>query len=446
MALGCAPGLTAQTTSTFTEVSVYDVSAPAPEALPEKWTFDDCLQFAIANSTDVRRALLSILQADQDIGSAKDAWLPSVGFNTTQGFTNYPVSTAGRNSNSYLSSYGVNASWTVWEGNIRKYRLESAKILRQQQELAGDGVVKDLTLGILSAYLNIMYAQEAVGIAQQTLEVSTSQTERARKLMEAGRSSKVDVAQIESQMAQDQYNLVQARNTLASAKLTLKKILNLGLDHDMALAQPALPDSEILSPLPSMQQTYDIAAAWLPEIQSNELSQDVYANDIKIAKAGYLPDISLQGSVGTGYNSGGNGWGWQMGHGLNEHVGLTVNVPIYHGNATRRAVAKARLSALDYDVNRQQLLNDLSQTIENLYLDADNAKARYASGLKQLEATQATADLVNRQFELGLVNPLELLTAHNNLINARLELLQSKFMAILANKTINYYATSSASL
>ncbi|MDE5797018.1 MAG: TolC family protein, partial [Muribaculaceae bacterium] len=76
-----------------------------------------------------------------------------------------------------------------------------------------------------------------------------------------------------------------------------------------------------------------------------------------------------------------------------------------------------------------------------LYIDADNARAGYTAGVSRLEAATLTDNLVNRQFELGLVNPLELLTAHNNLLNARLELLQSKYMAILTQKTINYYAT-----
>ncbi len=430
----------------FSDISPADVTAAKKENMPDKWTFSDCMEYAIANSTEVRRALLSILQADENVGSAKDAWLPTVGFSTNQNFTNYPISTEGRTSNVYGSSYNVNAAWTVWEGNVRKYRLESAKLQRRQQQLAGDDAVKDITLGVLSAYLNIMYAQETVAIAKQTLEVSTSQTNRARRLMESGRTSKVDYAQIESQMAQDQYNLVQAESNLSTAKMNMKKILNLGLDYDLEISEPTLADSEISALLPAKQETYNLAAAWLPGIKSNEISKDVYANDIKIAKAGNLPNIALQGGVGTGYTSGGNNWGWQMGHGLNENVGVSVSVPIYDGNSTRRAVAKAKLAALDYDITREELLNNLSQTIENLYIDADNAKAKYASGTKQLEATQMTADLVNRQFELGLVNPLELLTAHNNLLNARLELLQSKFMAILSNKTISYYATSNVTL
>lgn len=446
MATVCIGLASAQSTSTFSEVSAEDVTLKKGSAMPEVWTFSDCMNWAIDHSTDVKKALLSILQADQDVGSAKDAWLPTVGFSTNQSFTNYPVSTEGRNSNMYGSSYGVNASWTVWEGNVRKYRLNSAKILKEQQQLAGEDIVKNLTLNILSAYLNILYAQETVVIANQTLEVSTTQTARAKRLMESGRSSKVEYAQIESQMAQDQYNLVQAQGNLASAKMNLKKILTLGLDYDIEIADISLSESDINALLPTKEQTYDNAAAWLPGIKSNELSKEVYANDVKIAKAGNLPNIALQGGIGSSYNSGGNSWGWQMGHGLNEQVGVSVSVPIYDGNSTKRAVAKARLNELEYDVNKKQLLDDLSQTIEGLYIDYDNAKAKYTSGKKQLEATSLTADLVNRQFELGLVNPLELLTAHNNLLNAKLELLQSKFMAVLSNKTINYYATSEVEL
>ena len=446
LAVMAAMSTTAQDKAIFSDLSPENVTDTATGPMPAKWTFDDCVDWAIHNSTDVRKIMLSILQADEEVGAAKDAWLPSVGFSTSHSFINYPSPEEGRNGNTYGSSYGINASWTVWEGNIRKYRLESAKIARRQQDLAGDDAIKNIKLGILQAYLNTMYAKEAVEIARQTLEVSTSQTERAKRLMESGRSSKVEYAQIESQMAQDQYNLVQAESNFASSKMTLKKILQLGLDYDMELADFSFSDADVNAPLPTMDQTYSFAASWLPGIKSNDLSKEIYANDIKIAKAGNLPTIALQGGVGSGYTSGGPSWSSQMGHGFNENIGLSLSVPIYDGNATRRSVAKAKLAALEYDLNKENLLDELSQTIESLYIEANNSKAKYASGIKQLEATQLTAQLVDRQFELGYVNPLDLLTAHNNLVNAKLELLQSKFMAILSNKTINYYATTEVSL
>lgn len=419
-------------------ISLYASSLKAEEKI---WTFDDCVEWATTTNTEIRRTLLNIQSAQQDYLSAKDAWLPTVSFNTNQSLTNYPSPGVGRNGNSYGSSYNIGASWTVWEGNIRKYRQDSAKIIEQQQALAGDDVVKTLKLGILEAYLNIMYAAETVTIAEQTLQVSTAQAERALKLTESGRSSQVDYAQIESQRAQDAYNLTQAKSNYESSKMALKKILELGIDYDLQVADISFDDSEVLTPLPDRLDVYNIAAEWLPQIKSNELSKSIYANDVKIAKAGNLPNIALQGGLGTGYNSGGTSWSNQMGHNFNENIGLTLSVPIFDGNSTKRAVAKAIIAEQQYDITKKELLDNLSQTIESLYINATNAQAKYNAGLSQLNSMKLTDDLVNRQFELGYVNPLDLLTAHNNLLNARLELLQSKYMAILAGKTINYYAT-----
>lgn len=430
--------------------SDYDADAvihSSPMEMPKVWTYDDCVKWAIANNIDIRQTMLSVLQAEESVLQAKDAYLPYVGFSTSQSFSNYPSPQPGQNHNSYNSSYNINASWTIWEGNSRKYRVEAAKLMKLQQNLYGADIVKNLQIGILQAYLNILYSAEAVDIAKKSLEVSTAQAERTKRLMETGRTSRVDYAQIESQKAQDEYNLVQAQSSYATAKVNMKNLLNLGLDYDLKVDEVNFSDEMVTTPLPSKIEVFETAINWLPQFRSNELSKDIYEYDIKIAKSTYYPSISLNGGLGTGYNSSGvSSWGTQMKNFFNENIGLSLSVPIYDGNATRRAVNIAKLQALEYDLTKTQLRNDLSQTIENLYIESDNSRAKYKSGLTQLEATTLTAELVDRQFELGLVNPLELLTAHNNLLNARLELLQSKYMAILSNKTIDYYATTQISL
>ncbi len=412
--------------------------------MPDEWTFSDCLDWALEHTVDVRRNLLNILQAKQDVLSAKDAWLPAVSFSTNQSFQNYPVpETSG---NIYASSYGVNAGWTVWDGNLRKFRLESSRLALAQQRLEGENIAHTLKIGLLQAYMNILYSREAVVIARQTLEVSEAQAQRALKLMEAGKISKVDYAQIESQRAQDAYSLVQAEGNFDDSKLAMKKIIEIGLMYNMNFAEVTFPDSEVTAPLPDKMTVFESAAAWLPVFKNNEINKEIYANDVKIAKSGNLPSIELNGNVGTGYSTGGSGWGYQMGHNLNEKIGLTLNVPIYDGNSTRRAVAKAKLAELNYVLDRKSLLDDLSQTIESLYIDASNARAGFISGQSRLEAAALTNELTSRQFELGSVNPLELLTAHNNYLNARLELLRSKYMAILASKTIGYYLDGEISM
>ena len=439
--------ISAQNYSFPDSFSKEEVIQPSPMQMPEVWSFRDCVDWAIANNNDIRKTILSILEADETIGQTKDAYLPTVGFSTSHSLGNYPWPVASSNSNSYNSSYNINASWTIWEGNIRKYRLESSKLLRQQQKLYGDDVIKNLELGILQAYLMIMYSAEAVEIAKQSLAVSTAQADRAKRLMETGKTSKVDYMQIESQKAQDQYNLVTAQTSYTSSKVTLKNILNLSLDYDLNIEELTFSDSLVNIPIPTKTQVFEIASNWLPQFKSNELNKDIYDYNIKIARAGYLPSISLNGGLGTGYNSGSGGsWGPQMKHFFNENVGINLSIPIYDGNATRRAVNMAQLQALEYELNKTDLMNELSQTIENLYIDSENARAKFISGQTQLESTSLTATLVDRQFELGLVNPIELLTAHNNLLNARLELLQTKYMAILSNKTIEFYTTREVAL
>ncbi len=421
----------------------------SPDPAPDKvWTFQDCLDYARQNSTQVRSNLIAILEADQDIASNKDAWLPTVGFNTNQSVTNYPSPVDGTNGTSYGSNYGISANWTLWDGNIRKYRIENARLLRERAALEGESVIKDLDLQILSAYLNILYSQEALEIAEKTLEVSTSQAERAKRLMEAGRSSRVDYAQIESQRAQDAYAVTQAQANLANSRLTLKKILQLGIEDKMEIASTDFSSSYIFSTLPTSAETFELACAWMPDLKSNTLAADMADLEVKIAKAGLLPSVNLQGGVNTGYATGrgASGWGYQMGHNFNENLGLTLSVPIFDGNSSKRSQAKAKLARLDADVNREALLSDLSQTIEGLYIDSANSRARYEAAIPRMEAAELTNTLVNRQFELGAVNPLELLTAHNNLLNARLEVIQNKYLAILADKTIGYYATRQITL
>lgn len=412
-----------------------------------KWSYSECVDWAKSHNVDLRRINLEIQQSEEDIKSSKDLWLPSFDFSTGHSFSNYPFGNNNQASNSYNSSYSINGSWTVWEGNARKYRIESSKIMKQESELNAESRIDDLEVSIFQAYLNILYSKEAIQIAHQTLEVSQSQAKRAKALTESGRSSKVDLAQIESQLAQDEYALVQAQSNYESAKMKLKQLLELRLDYDIEIDDLEFADEIVMVVLPDKIEVYNQACQWNYSIRSNDLNDKVLDNNIKEAKAGYYPRISLTAGIGTGYTTIGTGnWGEQMGNGVNENIGLNLSIPIFDANSTKRSVAKAKLAALEGELNDEQLRNELSQTIENLYIEARSAQAKYISGQKQVESAELTAQLVDRQFELGLVNPLELLTSHNNLLNARLELLQSKYMAILSIKMINYYATQEISL
>jgi outer membrane protein len=427
--------------------SIESVNAQFSDEPAGEWTFEQCIEWAINHNTEIRKTLLEYLQAEQDLASAKDQWLPTVSFGMNHSYTNYPSTQQGGSSNVYSSSYGINGSWTVWDGNQRSYRKSSAELLMKQQSYMACNRAVAIKLSILEAYINIMYCQEAVEIAQSTLEVSTAQAARAYKLKQAGKISEVDYAQIDSQKAQDEYSVVQAESSLAQAKVTLKNLLDVHKDINLEVVTVKFGDDLIVNSLPAKQDVFDSALAWLPSLKSNDISEEIAANDIKLAKASRMPTIGLSASVGTGYNTAAHGsWGSQMGHGVNENIGLNFSLPIFDGNSAKRSIAKAKLSAIDVELDREDLVDNLVETLDNLFIEINTSRAKYAAGLRQLDATQQTATLTDRKFELGSVNALELLTAHNDLLNARLQLLQSKYMAVLSYKTINYYLTGEMSL
>ena len=110
----------------------------------------------------------------------------------------------------------------------------------------------------------------------------------------------------------------------------LKKMLELGIEIDMSLPELTFDESEVLQPLPAKADVYAKAISWLPELKSLGIEGDISELDEKIAKSGYAPTISLNGSVSTSNGSGtGYSFGNQLLNGLNEHIGVTLSVPIF---------------------------------------------------------------------------------------------------------------------
>lgn len=416
-------------------------------ALPHSWTYAECVEYAKANNISLKQSVLTQQSGNYDLEAAKAQWFPTLDFSTSQGFTNYPRPADGVKSNSYVGQYGLNADWTVYNGGKRENTIKQKQLANQANGLDVEAIYNNLETEILVCYLQILYARDAITIARQTCEVSKAQKERAEQLMKSGKMSKVDYVQLESQFLNDEYSVVSAESNYNSKCLALKKLLELGIDVDLNVPDITFSESEVLQPLPSKTDVYNTAIAWLPEVKSLSIAGDISDLDVKIAKAGYAPKISLNGSIGTNNGSGtGYTFGNQLLNGLNEHIGVTLSIPILDNKTNKTNVAKANIEKYNTTLKYQSKLNDVAQAVESYYIEAQNAQAKYASGKKQLQSAELTDELTNEQFKLGLVNTLDLLSSHNTLLSARQELLQSKYMAILNIKMLDFYQNKGISL
>lgn len=409
----------------------------AADTIPDTWSYRECVDYAYSNNISLKKQLLTQQSGIINTEAANAEWLPTLNFATTHGFTNY----AKEGSYSYTGTYGLNASWNVWDGGRRTSNIDLNKVQNRIDSYSVEAVRNNLETTILKYYLNILYNREAVTIAENALELSKAQLDRATELMNVGKLSRVDYSQFESQYLSDNSSLVSARGQLQSSLTDLKQMLQLSLDTRFEL-DDFIPSDDIINveSLPDMLDVYDTALNWLPEIINGQLKSQLQDYNIKIARSGYMPTISLNAGIGTGTNSSDpSKWGEQMGNKLNEQVSVTLSVPIIDQKSASTKTRLAQIDKLNADLDYRQLQIDLSKTIESLFVDANNYIAQYNSGKMQVQSAALTEELTTEKFNLGLVNTVELLTAHTNLLSARMQLLQSKYLAILSIKMINFY-------
>ena len=160
-----------------------------------------------------------------------------------------------------------------------------------------------------------------------------------------------------------------------------------------------------------------------------------------MAKAGWLPTLSMSAGVGTSTNSrSSNSFGSQLKTNFDVSGGLTLSVPIFDGRKTRTAVNKAKLQ---YEQAKLDLIDDqkqLYQTIEQYWLDAETNQQKFRAAMATEQSEQQSYDLLQEQFQLGLKNIIELMTGKDKLLTAQQNKLQSKYQTILAQQMLKFYS------
>lgn len=411
----------------------------------ETWTYSECVDYAREHNISIQKSRLAELTSDYNLEESQGAWLPTLDFATTHGYTNTPWADNGKNA--YNSSYGLNGAWTVWNGGIRENNIKRDKLSLEIARLSTGNLLRTIETDLLQVYINILYARESIDIYASATELSKAQADRARQLMEAGKMSRVDYAQLNSQYEQDKYNLVNAQGLYDTRRMELKQLLELGIERDITLAAVDWTPDQVNASLPPIEESYRLACLTDLNIKGLKLEKDASEIDIDIAKAGRSPKLTLSAGVGTGYNApSGSSFGSTLKQRWSEQIGLTLSVPILDAKKTKTAVARARIQQADAQLDIDKRETELAQLVENWYIDTRSAQARYKAAAQQLQSATLTDELTNERFTLGYIDPIELLTSHNALIEARHTVLQAKYMAILGQKMIEYYRTATVTL
>ncbi len=418
----------------------------------KKWSLDDCIEYALTHNISLKKKNVARQQAEEDWKQSKADLLPSLSASTSQSmgyrpWVNSGVSTVANGTvtssmkkSYYNGSYGINASWTLWNGNQNTNTVRLNKLNAQTAELDSAVTANSIQEQILKLYLQILYLNDAVAVNQNNLATSRKNEERGQELVNVGKMSKADLAQLSAQTAQDEYNVVNAQSILANYKLQLKQLLELTGDMDFDIAVPEHLEQEAMKEIPSLQSTYEAALTSRPEIEQQRLAAKSSALNLSIAKAGYLPTVSLSGSIGTSSSSmSDKTWGQQMKTNFDAMAGVSFSVPLYDRRKTKTAVNKARLQIIDSELSMQEQEKQLYSTIEGYWLDALTNQQKYKAASASVSSEEASCELLSEQFRLGLKNIIELMNGKDKLLEAQQNMLQSKYLTIMNIKLLEFY-------
>jgi len=408
---------------------------------PQQWDLTTCINYALTNNIQVQKSKITLEQSRITTKQAKAQLFPNLSGSVNQNFSNYPIQAAGGStSSSYSGNYGLNSSLLLFDGGKTEKNIRQQKLLEQVGQFNVLYSQKTIQFSILQSYLQLLYASETVNIDSATVEVSKFQFERGENLLKAGSISKVDVAKLESQYSSDKYQLVVAKNNLETQKINLKQLLEMKVEDQLSIAIPVLNEFDILKPLPTLQSIYTTSLNVMPQLKSSKLNIQVAGLETEKARAGYLPKINLNASIGTNHSTISSlSFNKQLQDGFNDGIGLSVSIPIFTNRANKSAVETDLLNEKTSELNLRDAEKSLLTEVESSYQDALSAQSQYVAAQEKVKALQTSYDLIDQQFTLGLKNTLDLLTEKNNLLAAKQGLLQAKYLSIMNVQMLNIY-------
>ena len=419
-----------------------------------EWSLSNCIDYALKNNITLQKNRLAAKGIEEDMLQSKADLFPSLNASTSQNVTYRPWPETGSATvaNGYVQSsvdkvyyngtYVVSASWTVWNGNRNHNNVKLQKLAIQQADAKTEATAATIQEKIAQLYVQILYSTEAIRVNAQSLTTSSTNEERGKEMVRVGKMSKADLAQLTAQRVQEEYNLIEARSTLADFKRQLKQLLQLTDGEEFTVAVPTTTDEMALQNIPPTGEVYAAAMEQRPEMKAAQLAIAGSDINIKMARARNLPTVSLNGAFGTNTTSMSHTqWGKQLKTNFDIGGGLTLSIPIFDNRAKRTALNKALIERQNYMLDLQDKQAALYSDIERYWLQATTNQSKFKAAKASVQSAQESFDLLNEQFRLGLKNTIELMTGKDKLVMAQQNELQSKYLTILSINLLNFYKT-----
>lgn len=422
-------------------------AAGAVQAQPADapWTLEECIRHAQQHNIEVQQRALTVEQRGVELSTARFSRLPdlnaAVGYNASFG-RGTSADNVRRNETLQTGSLDISASMPLFEGLRINRQIKGGKLDLAAAVQDLERVREDVAVNVMTLYLEVLYNKELVGVAERQLALSSQQAARSGELVTAGKQPESALYESRALEANDFLALTEARNGLNLALLNLSQALNRESAAGFDITTPRLDSVALASlrRLGSADAVYDAAAENRPRIRSERLRLESTENAVRIARSALYPTLSLRGGFGTGVYSTLNMDFWpQFDKNRNEFVGLSLGIPIFNRRATRNNIRTAKISVRNQQLALLNAEQTLRKEIEQAWVNADAAYAKYCAAEKALTSARVAFDYEQRKAEAGRSTLYDFNDAKTRMQKAESELAQARYEFVFRQKILDYY-------
>lgn len=414
----------------------------------ETWSLQKCIDYALKNNISIKQQSLNSEYYDNQLKQARYNLLPNLnaGFqnNMSYGRSLGPDNTyLDNNSNSTYGSLSSNL--TLWRGFTLKNSVKMAEIDLRASLEETQKTKDDMMLNIAAAYLEILFAEELLVVAQDLQKITEQQIDRTGKLVDAGSLAKGSLLEIEAQFAREELNVVNAQNRLQLAYLTLYQLLELPSTESFKIEKPILPEIGANMSLLNTMDVFKNAVQIRPAVKGAEFKLESAKKQLQISKGNLLPTLSFGANYDNNYNYLINSQytNTSFAKQLKSHqrygFGVSLNIPIFSRFQTRTNVSNSQIQVENMELQLQSTKNLLRKDIEQAYTNAIAAFKRYIANQKTVVSSQEAFRYTEEKFNVGMINSVEYNQSKNNLSTAQSDLLQAKYEYIFRTKILDFY-------
>mgnify|MGYP001308230908 FL=1 len=417
------------------------IGCTAVTAQAKQWSLTDCIGYALEQNIQVRKAGVSVSLGELNLKQSKDNMLPSLSASLSENLgwrqeTNAPDETSWAGSSRTNAS--LSSGLTLFNGFQLKNQVRQAGLDLKSLQYSADQTMESISLNIMSAYLQVLYSEEQVTNAGNQAEATREELALAAERLSLGAIANSDYLQVKAQLASEESSLASAANSLKMAKLNLMQLMEYPVDEAFEIIRPDIDAIISTAPATDAASLYEEALRVKPQVKIASLNRENASIDLEIARGGFLPSLSLNAGMSTGF-TGAAEMGAQLKSGFSPSVGLSASIPIFRNNQTRASVTRAKYGITTAELDELNTRNQLRKEVEQAVLDAGSALINYQAALKRYDSSVENYNVSEEKFKLGAMNSVDFLIQKTNLTAAESNLLQAKYELVYSHKIIDFY-------